>query len=105
MALGFSYTLSPDETASWTEFQKFAKKISGEKIQISFGLGSAGGKGSTGGSGGVLGDIDKQVKLIQERLYNSLNNLTFKTDKNLLDGIIPEDEIASKIEQLGKSGG
>ena len=31
MALGFSYTLSPDETASWTEFQKFAKKISDEK--------------------------------------------------------------------------
>ena len=102
MALGFNYTLSPDETASWTEFQNFVKKISKEKIQIGLAFGPQGGTG--GGSGGVPAAIDKQIKLIQERLYNSLNNLTIKADKNLLEGIIPVDEISQAIGQLGKSG-
>lgn len=105
MALGFNYTLSPDETASWTEFQDFVKKISKEKIQIGLNFEPQGGtRGGSGGSGGVPAGIDKQIKLIQERLYNSLNNLTIKADKNLLEGIIPVDEISKAIEQLGKSG-
>ena len=95
MALGFNYTLSPDETASWTEFQNFVEKISKEKIQIGLAFGPQGGTGGgSGGSGGVPAAIDKQIKLIQERLYNSLNNLTIKADKNLLEGILPIDEIS-----------
>ena len=105
MALDFNYTLSPDEQTSWSEFQAFAEKISKEKIQIGITFESQGGTGGgSGGSGGIPAAIDKQIQLIQERLYNSLNNLTIKADKNLLEGIIPVDEIARQIEQLGKSG-
>ena len=89
MALGFNYTLSPDETASWTEFQNFVEKISKEKIQIGLAFGPQGGTGGgSGGSGGVPAAIDKQIKLIQERLYNSLNNLLFLWGINVSKSIV-----------------
>ena len=44
MALGFDYTLSPDEQSSWKSFEDFAKKVSdkGINVPLTFGGGSGG---------------------------------------------------------------
>ena len=109
MALNFSYTLSPDENASWTKFKDFAKKVSGQEIKINLDI--AGGNTGADPLKKIVEDVDRsgkaltsKVELIQERLYNSLNNLTIKADKNLLEGILPIDEISKQIDSLANSG-
>lgn len=109
MALNFSYTLSPDENASWTKFKDFAKKVSGQEIKINLDI--AGGNTNVDPLKKIVENVDKsgkaltsKVELIQERLYNSLNNLTIKADKNLLEGILPIDEISKQIDSLANSG-
>lgn len=109
MALNFSYTLSPDENASWTKFKDFAKKVSGQEIKINLDI--AGGNTSADPLKKIVENVDRsgkaltsKVELIQERLYNSLNNLTIKADKNLLEGILPIDEISKQIDSLANSG-
>lgn len=112
MALGFSYTLTPDEQASWTSFQEFAKKISGQQIKINFDFEI---KDTAKTIKNPLDSLEKEmdnsgkvlvekVELIQERLYNTLNNLVIKADKNLLDGILPIDQITQQIQALANSG-
>ena len=109
MALNFSYTLSPDENASWTKFKDFAKKVSGQEIKINLDI--AGGNTNVDPLKKIVENVDRsgkaltsKVELIQERLYNSLNNLTIKADKNLLEGILPIDEISKQIDSLANSG-
>lgn len=109
MALNFSYTLSPDENASWTKFKDFAKKVSGQEIKINLDI--AGGNTGVDPLKKIVENVDRsgkaltsKVELIQERLYNSLNNLTIKADKNLLEGILPIDEISKQIDSLANSG-
>ena len=109
MALNFSYTLSPDENASWTKFKDFAKKVSGQEIKINLDI--AGGNTNVDPLKKIVENVDRsgkaltsKVELIQERLYNSLNNLTIKADKNLLEGILPIDEITKQIDSLANSG-
>lgn len=109
MGLNFSYTLSPDENASWTKFKDFAKKVSGQEIKINLDI--AGGNTNVDPLKKIVENVDRsgkaltsKVELIQERLYNSLNNLTIKADKNLLEGILPIDEISKQIDSLANSG-
>lgn len=109
MALNFNYTLSPDENASWTKFKDFTKKVSGQEIKINLDI--AGGNTNVDPLKKIVENVDRsgkaltsKVELIQERLYNSLNNLTIKADKNLLEGILPIDEISKQIDSLANSG-
>ena len=44
MALGFDYTLSPDEESSWQSFEKFVKKIKDTEVNIPVTFGDPSGK-------------------------------------------------------------
>ena len=46
--------------------------------------------------------IEKQVKVIQDSLILSLNNLAQKVSKNGMDDIIPVEDIMRSIDELGK---
>lgn len=131
MAIGFSYTLKPDEAESLkelksfmgkaTELSKFALKIDQTKaleefnsfiqklqnseveVKIKYGEGT-GGNGGKGGTGGLAPALERQVQLVQDRLNNALNNLTLKADSKGLQGLLPVEQIIQQINQLGQSG-
>ena len=46
--------------------------------------------------------VEKQVKVIQDSLILSLNNLAQKVSKNGMDDIIPVEDIMRSIDELGK---
>lgn len=124
MAIGFSYTLSPDESKSMAELQKFIDKVSNKKIDIKLNLGDLIGKGAGIQLGDEVGKgigdgiakgvenstekvrqaTDRQIKLVQDRLNNSLNNLTLRADSKGLQGLLPVDDIIAQIDKLGQSG-
>lgn len=98
MALGFDYTLSPDEQSSWKSFEEFAKKVSdkGINVPLTFGDGS-GGSGS--GSQPKLA-LEKQIKEIQNQLNKTLDSLSLKSAKLDLNDVIPIDEYREQINKL-----
>jgi len=98
MALGFNYTLSPDEQSSWKSFEEFAKKVSdkGINVPLTFGDGS-GGSGS--GNQPKLA-LEKQVKEIQNQLNKTLDSLSLKSAKLDLNDVIPIDEYREQINKL-----
>lgn len=120
MAIGFSYTLSPDESKSMAELQKFFNKISDKKIDIKLNLGELLGNNTGIQIGNQLGDgiakgfeqstetvrraTERQIQLVQDRLNNALNNLTLKADQGGLQGLLPVEDIISQINKLGQSG-
>ena len=48
--------------------------------------------------------IDKQIKLIQDKLFNRMNSLAFKAEKLGLQGLVPVEEIEKRVQALGASG-
>lgn len=120
MAIGFSYTLSPDEAKSMNELQKFFDKVSNQKIDVKLNLdsllssnmgvtlGNSLGDGIADGLGksteSVRKATERQIQLVQDRLNNALNNLTLKADANGLQGLLPIEDITNQINQLGQSG-
>lgn len=50
----------------------------------------------------VGNSIERQVKVIQDSLILSLNNLAQKVSKNGMDDIIPVEDIMRSIDELGK---
>lgn len=132
MAIGFSYTLKPDEaeslkelksfmgkatelskfalkidqTKALEEFESFIQKIHGTEVDIKLNFGGGtGGNGGKGGTGGLAPALERQVQLVQDRLNNALNNLTLKADSKGLQGLLPVEQIIQQINQLGQSGG
>lgn len=120
MAIRFSYTLSPDESKSMNELQKFFDKVANKKIDIKLNFDTLLGNNAGLRIGAELGDdiakgieqgtetirkaTERQIQLVQDRLNNALNNLTLKADANGLQGLIPVENIISQINQLGQSG-
>lgn len=131
MAIGFSYTLKPDEaeslkelksfmgkatelskfalkidqTKALEEFESFIQKIHGTEVDIKLNFGGGtGGNGGKGGTGGLAPALERQVQLVQDRLNNALNNLTLKADSKGLQGLLPVEQIIQQINQLGQSG-
>ena len=99
MALGFDYTLSPDEQSSWKSFEDFAKKVSDKGINVPLTFGGGSG-GSNPGSQPKLA-LEKQIKEIQNQLNKTLDGLSIKSAKLDLNDIIPIQELQEKIGALG----
>lgn len=98
MALGFDYTLSPDEQSSWKSFEDFAKKVSDKGINVPLTFGGGSG-GSNPGSQPKLA-LEKQIKEIQNGLNKSLDNLVIKSTNLDINDIIPIEDIRAEINKL-----
>lgn len=98
MALGFDYTLSPDEQSSWKSFEDFAKKVSDKGINVPLTFGGGSG-GSNPGSQPKLA-LEKQIKEIQNQLNKTLDGLSIKSAKLDLNDVIPIDEYREQINKL-----
>lgn len=97
MALGFNYTLSPDEQSSWKSFEDFAKKVSDKGINVPLTFGEP--SGNNPGSQPKLA-LEKQVKEIQNQLNKTLDSLSLKSAKLDLNDVIPIDEYREQINKL-----
>ena len=73
MALGFDYTLSPDEQSSWKSFEDFAKKVSDKGINVPLKLGGGSGGNNPGGQPKLA--LEKQIKEIQNQIHKALDRL------------------------------
>lgn len=98
MALGFDYTLSPDEQSSWKSFEDFAKKVSDKGINVPLTFGGGSG-GSNPGSQPKLA-LEKQIKEIQNQLNKTLDGLSIKSAKLDLNDVIPIEEYREQINKL-----
>ena len=97
MALGFDYTLSPDEQSSWKLFEDFAKKVSDKGINVPLTFGDPSGKNP--GSQPKLA-LEKQIKEIQNQLNKTLDGLSIKSAKLDLNDVIPIEEYREQINKL-----
>lgn len=96
MALGFNYTLSPDEQSSWKSFEEFAKKVSDKGINVPLTFGDPSGKS---GSQPKLA-LEKQVKEIQNQIHKALDSLVLKATDLDINDIIPIEDIRREIDNL-----
>lgn len=98
MALGFDYTLSPDEQSSWKSFEDFAKKVSDKGINVPLTFGGGSGGNNPGGQPKLA--LEKQIKEIQNQLNKTLDGLSIKSAKLDLNDIIPIQEYREQINKL-----
>lgn len=98
MALGFNYTLSPDEQSSWKSFEEFAKKVSDKGINVPLTFGDGSGGGGSGSQPKLA--LEKQVKEIQNQLNKTLDSLSLKSAKLDLNDVIPIEEYREQINKL-----
>lgn len=96
MALGFDYTLSPDEESSWQSFEKFVKKIKDTEVNIPVTFGDPSGKS---GSQPKLA-LEKQIKEIQNQIHKALDSLVLKSTNLDISDIIPIEDIRREIDNL-----
>lgn len=120
MAIDFSYTLTPNESKSLSELQKFFNKVAKKEVEIKLNfnslldaklgkqMGEELGKGIESGleknTETIRRATERQIELVKDRLSNSLNNLSLKADNRGLQGLIPVEDIIAQINQLGNSG-
>ena len=97
MALGFDYTLSPDEQSSWKSFEDFAKKVSDKGINVPLTFGDPSGKNP--GSQPKLA-LEKQIKEIQNQIHKALDSLVLKSTNLDISDIIPIEDIRREIDNL-----
>ena len=98
MALGFDYTLSPDEQSSWKSFEDFAKKVSDKGINVPLTFGGGSGGNSPGGQPKLA--LEKQIKEIQNQIHKALDSLVLKSTNLDISDIIPIEDIRREIDNL-----
>ena len=97
MALGFDYTLSPDEESSWQSFEKFVKKIKDTEVNIPLTFGEPSGS-NPGGQPKLA--LEKQIKEIQNQIHKALDSLVLKSTNLDISDIIPIEDIRREIDNL-----
>lgn len=98
MALGFDYTLSPDEQSSWKSFEDFAKKVSDKGINVPLTFGGGSGGNNPGGQPKLA--LEKQIKEIQNQIHKALDSLVLKSTNLDISDIIPIEDIRREIDNL-----